>query len=162
MFIIGPFAQGYAILFVNGSTGHVITPLSWVSAALWAIGFVIETVADAQMAFFKQQEGNRGRLIDIGLFRYSRHPNYFGHMLMWWGLAGITGLWWSVFSPVMVTLQLYFQAIPMVEEKYLNREEFQKYKREVCSFVPWFRKESDEEESELVERKQGTNSPRNS
>ncbi|MDI3408992.1 DUF1295 domain-containing protein [Streptomyces cavernicola] len=61
-------------------------PLAWAGVALWAVGLFFEAVGDAQLARFKADPANRGRIMDRGLWRYTRHPNYFGDFLVWWGL----------------------------------------------------------------------------
>jgi len=83
--------------FASGALSVVVTALG---VALWAIGFTFETVGDAQLAAFRADPGNRGQVMDRGLWRYTRHPNYFGDAAVWWGLtvlalhhyAGLIGL----------------------------------------------------------------------
>jgi steroid 5-alpha reductase family enzyme len=83
--------------FASGALSVVVTA---VGVALWAIGFTFETVGDAQLAAFRADPGNRGQVMDRGLWRYTRHPNYFGDAAVWWGLtvlalhhyAGLIGL----------------------------------------------------------------------
>ena len=75
---------GFALVVAHSSQAS----LSWldgIGVALWAIGFTFESVADWQLARFKADPKNRGRVMDRGLWRYSRHPNYFGDFLLWWG-----------------------------------------------------------------------------
>lgn len=87
-------------------------PLGWLGfagAALAAFGAAFEAIADAQLARFKADAGNQGKVMDRGLWRYSRHPNYFGEFCVWWGfylLALDAGAWWTVFSPVIMTVLL--------------------------------------------------------
>ena len=78
------------MFLVNGVTRQ--SPLNWgdyASLALWIFGFIMETTADVQKFVFKSDPANKGRFIDTGLWSLSRHPNYFGEMLMWWGVAGV-------------------------------------------------------------------------
>jgi steroid 5-alpha reductase family enzyme len=94
-----------------GATG-ASNPWGWldsIGAALAAFGVLFEAVADAQMARFKSEPGNKGRVMDQGLWRYTRHPNYFGECCVWWGLFGMAlaaGGWWSVVSPLLMTVLL--------------------------------------------------------
>ena len=77
--------------------------------ALWAVGFAFESVADWQLARFKSVSANRGRVMDQGLWRYSRHPNYFGDCCVWWGLyliALAAGGWWTIPGPLLMSLLL--------------------------------------------------------
>jgi len=83
--------------------------LDVVGAALALFGIAFETVADAQLARFKADPTNAGRVMDRGLWRYTRHPNYFGEFCVWWGLYAIAlaaGAWWTLFSPLLVTVLL--------------------------------------------------------
>jgi steroid 5-alpha reductase family enzyme len=116
-------------------------------AALWLAGLLVETVADAQKAAFKAKEENRGRFVATGLWRYSRHPNYFGEMLVWWGLfvSTVPALHGAAFAvvvgPVFITLLLLFvSGIPPVErsadEKYGSDPAYRDYKRRTSILVP--------------------------
>ncbi len=83
--------------------------LDGVGVALWAVGLFFEGVGDAQMARFKADPSNRGKVMDRGLWRLTRHPNYFGDFCVWWGIGLIalsSGAWWSLFGPAVVTLLL--------------------------------------------------------
>jgi steroid 5-alpha reductase family enzyme len=86
--------------------------LGWLDGAgvaLWAVGLFFEGVGDAQMARFKADESSRGTVMDRGLWRYTRHPNYFGDFCVWWGIGLIalsSGAWWSLVGPAVVTLLL--------------------------------------------------------
>ena len=83
--------------------------LDHAGTALWALGFGFESVADWQLARFKSVAENRGRVMDRGLWRYTRHPNYFGDFCVWWGLyliALAAGGWWSILGPLLMSLLL--------------------------------------------------------
>jgi len=86
--------------------------LSWLDflgLALWAVGMFFETVGDYQLARFKARPASKGRVMDRGLWRYTRHPNYFGDFCVWWGLYLVAlagGLWWTLFSPVVMSILL--------------------------------------------------------
>ena len=112
---------------------------------LWLLGFLFEVVADRQLARLKREPGNRGRIMTAGLWRYSRHPNYFGEALMWWGicvLALTAGSGWAALaSPLLITFLLRFvSGVPMLERKYGGNAEFQAYARRTNAFIPWFPK----------------------
>jgi len=115
--------------------------------ATWLVGLVVEAVADAQKAAFRGKDENRGRFIASGLWRYSRHPNYFGEILVWWGLFVYAvpflhgGAFAVVVGPVFITLLLLFvSGIPLVErsadEKYGNDLAYLDYKRRTSVLVP--------------------------
>ena len=115
-------------------------------ATIWAVGLVIETAADAQKSAFKARDENRGRFISSGLWRYSRHPNYFGEMLVWWGCSSSrcpssTEQPWGRDRPLFITLLLLFvSGIPLVErsadEKYGDDPAYREYKRATSILVP--------------------------
>ncbi|HVN62326.1 MAG TPA: DUF1295 domain-containing protein [Gaiellaceae bacterium] len=122
---------------------------AWViaGAAVWLVGFLIEAVADAQKGAFRAKEENRGRFIASGLWRYSRHPNYFGEILVWWGLFvyAVPALHGAAFAvvagPVFITLLLLFvSGIPLVErsadEKYGSDPAYRDYRRRTSILVP--------------------------
>ena len=115
--------------------------------AVWLAGLAIETVADAQKSAFKAKDENRGRFISSGLWRYSRHPNYFGEILVWWGLFAYAvpflhgWAWTVVIGPVFITLLLLFvSGIPLLErsadEKHGDDPAYREYKRRTSILVP--------------------------
>lgn len=104
-------------------------------------GLVIETLADAQMAAFKSKEENKGKLIRVGLWKHSRHPNYFGEMLFWWGLGFFalnSVLPWIAFNGAMVItfLLLKVSGAPLLEEKLKKHPDYEDYLKETNAFVP--------------------------
>ncbi len=116
-------------------------------AGVWLAGLLIETVADAQKSSFRARDENRGRFIASGLWRYSRHPNYFGEILVWWGLfvyaaPFLDGAAFAVVAgPVFITVLLLFvSGIPPLErsadEKYGHDPAYREYKRRTSILVP--------------------------
>ena len=116
-------------------------------AAVWLGGLLIEAVADAQKSAFRSKDENRGRFIASGLWRYSRHPNYFGEILVWWGLFlyAVPFLEGAAFAvvvgPVFITVLLLFvSGIPLLErsadDKYGNDPAYRDYKRRTSILVP--------------------------
>lgn len=112
------------------------------------LGLGIETIADWQKYTFKRRPQNRDRWIETGLWKRSRHPNYFGEMLMWWGVFVysvplLSGLSWGVVAgPVLITyLLLYVSGIPLLEkrydEKYKGDKKYLAYKRSTNLLIPW-------------------------
>ena len=122
----------------------VVQPL-WCLAGslLWLAGFLFEAVADAQLLVFQRDPGSRDRVLDSGLWRYSRHPNYFGESLLWWGygafVLGVPGGFWTLFAPLAMTfLLLRVSGVPLLEagmEK--RRPGYRDYIERTNSFVPW-------------------------
>jgi steroid 5-alpha reductase family enzyme len=98
-----------APLYAGISAGQPLQLLDYAGATLVIAGIIVEGVADAQLAAFRADAGNRGRVMDHGLWRYSRHPNYFGEFCVWWGfflVALATGSWWTIISPLLMSLLL--------------------------------------------------------
>ncbi len=117
-----------------------------VGAMIWLVGFGFEAVGDWQLTQFKKNPANKGQLMTAGLWRYTRHPNYFGEATMWWGIAVIAwsgGLGvWSLVSPVTITwLLTQVSGIPLLEKKYLGRPDFERYRQQTSAFIPWFPKQ---------------------
>ncbi len=96
------------------------TTLDAIGAVVAAVGFVFEAVGDQQLASFKADPAHKGKVMDRGLWRYSRHPNYFGEFCVWWGLflmALAAGGWWSVISPLIMTgLLLKVSGVALLEK----------------------------------------------
>ncbi|MGA7966876.1 MAG: DUF1295 domain-containing protein [Gammaproteobacteria bacterium] len=123
---------------VSGSGG---TTLVIVGATIWLVGFLFETVGDHQLARFRRDPANRGKVLDTGLWRYTRHPNYFGDMVVWWGLyllAAAAGGWWTIFAPILMTLFLVRVSGVTLLEKNLNesRPGYRDYVRRTSALIP--------------------------
>jgi steroid 5-alpha reductase family enzyme len=120
-------------------------PLGWidaVGASIWAVGWLFESVGDLQLAHFKANADNRGKVMDRGLWRYTRHPNYFGDFLVWWGLyliAAAGGAWWTVFSPIIMSfLLIRVSGVALLERSLkTNRPGYEDYVARTSSFFPW-------------------------
>ena len=93
----------------TADTAAGATAVTWIGVALWGVGVTWESVADAQLARFKSDPANSGVVLDAGLWRLSRHPNYFGDAVAWWGffvVAASAGGWWTILSPIVMTFLL--------------------------------------------------------
>ena len=119
--------------------------VNWITAALgigiWAIGFYWQTVGDYQKSRFKKDQSNNGKLMTSGLWSKSRHPNYFGEVLMWWGvwlvIAPYNLGWLAAISPITITyLLLKVSGVPMLEAKQRKHPEFEAYKNKVPAVFP--------------------------
>jgi steroid 5-alpha reductase family enzyme len=109
--------------------------------ALWALGFVIEALADWQLFRFGRDPANRGQVLRTGLWAWSRHPNYFGEALVWWGfglLAVSVGGWWTLYSPLVITLLLLKVSGVALMEKDIGdkRPDYRHYIETTSAFVP--------------------------
>jgi len=119
-------------------------PLGWLDAigvALWLVGMVFEAGGDWQLVRFKGNPANQGKVLDTGLWRYSRHPNYFGDFCVWWGLFLIAlsaGGWWSVAGPLLMSLLLLKVSGVALLEKDIGerRPAYRAYVRRTNAFFP--------------------------
>lgn len=116
--------------------------LTYVGSGLWLTGFYFQAVADFQLLQFKRKHQGEERIMKSGLWRYSRHPNYFGELLMWWGIFLIVlplpHGWWAIISPLSITfLLLFVSGIPMLEKRYEGHPEFEVYKKRTSVLIPW-------------------------
>jgi steroid 5-alpha reductase family enzyme len=139
---------GAAFLAVSLNPAPALHPFELAGAALWLLALSGEALADAQLAAFKRHPANRGRVCDAGLWRYSRHPNYFFEWLVWvaffvfalgspWGWIGIIG------PASILYLLLRVTGIPMNEEQNLRSrgDAYRRYQQTTSAFVPWFPKQ---------------------
>jgi steroid 5-alpha reductase family enzyme len=120
-----------------------LVALDYIGLTVWLVGFFFELTADTQLALFKRKPENRGKLLDTGVWRYSRHPNYFGEALIWWGIwliACAARGYWAVYGPVLITLLLLRVSGVTLLEKSLKESKpgYAEYVRRTSAFVPWF------------------------
>jgi steroid 5-alpha reductase family enzyme len=114
----------------------------YIGLIVWIFGFIFESVADYQLKkFLEKRKKSDKKIMDEGLWKYSRHPNYFGEVTMWWGLffiSIITEMWLlTIISPITITyLILKVSGIPLLEKKYKNDTEFKKYAKKTSIFFP--------------------------
>lgn len=136
-------AQGFLYINVYGVLEN--RGLMWFGVAVWIVGFLFESVGDAQLKAFIKKPENKGLIMDRGLWRYTRHPNYFGEATMWWGIflialaAGAPFV--VVISPLTITILVrYVSGVPMLEKSFADVPGFEEYKRRTSIFIPWFPK----------------------
>jgi steroid 5-alpha reductase family enzyme len=140
--------QAFILFVILAPVLHSISspdaPLSWVAwtgVAVWLLGFGFELVADEQLRRFKVRPENKGRLMTTGLWSWSRHPNYFGETLQWWGIwllvLDLPFGWATALSPVGITfLLLRVSGVPLLEATMMNRPGFEDYARNTPKFFP--------------------------
>jgi steroid 5-alpha reductase family enzyme len=134
---------GYPFLAACSNPGIGLRPLEWAGAALWLVAISCEALADAQLSWFKRAGANRGKVCDVGLWRYSRHPNYFFEWLIWvayflFASASPWG-WLSITSPACILfLLLRVTGIPMTEEQSIRSkgDAYRRYQERTSAFVP--------------------------
>lgn len=136
-----------ALAVITGGTREPLGAVGIVGIAVWAGGFLIEIIADRQKSAFKNDPANEGRFINTGLWSWSRHPNYFGEIVLWTGMAIVavpvlTGWQWAtLISPVFVALLLTkVSGVPMLEDKADERwggqDDYEEYKRRTPVLIP--------------------------
>jgi steroid 5-alpha reductase family enzyme len=119
-------------------------PLGWLDYAavlLWLVGFGFEAIGDQQLASFKANPANKGQVLDRGLWRYTRHPNYFGEACIWWAFylfALSAGAWWSIVGPILMTvLLLRVSGVTLLEKDISERRPaYREYIRRTNAFFP--------------------------
>ena len=118
-----------------------INVLDYVGFGLWAVGMLFEAGGDYQLSRFKSDPGNQGMVMDRGLWRYTRHPNYFGNACIWWGfglIAVAAGAWWALLSPVIMTfLLLKVSGVSLLEQDIGHRRPaYADYIARTSAFIP--------------------------
>ena len=108
---------------------------------VFAVGLAFEAVGDAQLSRFLSDPASRGRVMETGLWRYTRHPNYFGDALVWWGLGLVgaaSGAWWSLLGPALMTFLLVrVSGVSLLEKDIAGRRpEYVAYIRRTSAFLP--------------------------
>jgi steroid 5-alpha reductase family enzyme len=120
-----------------------LTWLDLLAIPVWLIGFSFETLGDWQLMRFKANPANKGKLLTTGVWRYSRHPNYFGDATQWWAyylVALAAGGWWTIFSPIIMTgLLLRVSGVRLLEKTLKETKPgYQEYLETTSEFIPWF------------------------
>ena len=145
--------QGFLLLIVVSPIILVGTfeqqPLGFLDFAgilIWVFGFIFEAVGDYQLSQFVTNPKNNGKILKSGLWKYTRHPNYFGEVVLWWGvflIAFSSALGWlALASPILITfLILFVSGVPMLEKKYVGNEAYEEYAKKTNKFFPWIPKD---------------------
>jgi steroid 5-alpha reductase family enzyme len=137
---------GYSFVHVNVYGADVgLSAISYAGILIWVIGYFFEVVGDYQLDKFIHNPGNGGKIMSTGLWKYTRHPNYFGEVIMWWGIwlmiATVPISYIALISPLMITfLILKVSGIPMLEKAFADNPNFQEYKKRTNAFFPFFPK----------------------
>ena len=129
-----------SIIVINSYSYSRFGVVSIIGFLLWVFGFIFESVGDYQL---KKHLKKSKSIMQTGLWKYTRHPNYFGEAVQWWGLGlmALSIAWLSLLSPIIITfLLLKVSGVPMLEKKWKDNKEYQKYKKHTNAFFPWFRR----------------------
>jgi len=140
--------QGILLLLISAPTIVLSkTGLDYLSffsifgAAVWFFGFVFESIGDYQLKDFVSTKKESDSVLQTGLWRYTRHPNYFGEVTQWWGiwLISLGAVWslWGVIGPIAITvLILKVSGVPLLEKKYKDNKAYQEYAKKTSKFIP--------------------------
>jgi steroid 5-alpha reductase family enzyme len=133
------------LLLIVGQEQPPLNLLDGLGALVWLAGLLFEAIGDRQLAAFIRDPANRGKLMTIGLWSVTRHPNYFGEAALWWGMAVLALSaprgWLGLVGPLVITfLLLFVSGVPLLEKKYRGRPDFEAYKKRTPIFFPRFPK----------------------
>jgi len=145
--------QGFLIMIVSlpllgislsPHQGNLNLP-DYLGIFIWLIGFTFEAGADFQLSRFKKDPENKGKVLDTGFWKYTRHPNYFGDSAVWWAYALFSiaaGSYWQIIGPVIMTLLIIRVSGVALLEKSLSRSkpQYREYIQKTSAFLPWFPK----------------------
>ena len=129
------------IIYINSLVLSEFSYNVLIGFLVWGFGFYFESVSDYQLKKFISDPKNKGKLMTTGLWRYSRHPNYFGEVTQWWGVfiivALVQGGLFTIIGPLTITfLILFVSGVPLLEKKYVGRSDFELYKKQTSVFIP--------------------------
>ncbi|MBP7740931.1 DUF1295 domain-containing protein [Candidatus Woesebacteria bacterium] len=129
------------VIFIHNQVNMNLVALDFIGLLVWIIGFYFESTGDAQLKNFISNPANKGKIMETGLWKYTRHPNYFGEVTQWWGIfifaISLSGSFFTIIGPLTITILILFvSGIPMLEKKYEGRPDFENYKKRTSMFFP--------------------------
>jgi steroid 5-alpha reductase family enzyme len=129
------------VLFINKNVSQGINIVDIIGVLIWLVGFFFEVVGDMQLSRFIKNPLNKGKIMQSGLWKYTRHPNYFGEVTGWWGIwliaFSVSDGWISIIGPLTITiLILKVSGIPLLEKKMEENPLFVEYKKRTSVFIP--------------------------
>jgi steroid 5-alpha reductase family enzyme len=130
-----------SVIVVNLSYVHDISVSAFIGIAVWLVGFLFESIGDAQLRRHLANPKNKGKLMTSGLWRYTRHPNYFGEATQWWGIfiiaLSVPYGWLTIVAPLTITaLVLLISGVPLTERHFEGRPGWKEYKHRTSVFIP--------------------------
>lgn len=133
----------YPIIHTTLVTNAIALPLLFIGTLMWCVGFTFETIGDLQLDRFIHNPANRGKLMRSGLWHYSRHPNYFGEITMWWSIGLMVVMlpygYLALMSPLVITLLIrYVSGVPLLEAHFKDHPDWPEYERTTSMLVPWW------------------------
>ena len=128
----------------SASNGH-LNALDYLGIIVWIIGFTFEAGGDFQLARFKRNFDNKGKVLNTGFWKYTRHPNYFGDTAVWWAFAIFSiaaGSYWQIIGSIIMTLLIIkISGVSLLEKTLKNtKPQYRDYIQKTNSFFPWFPK----------------------
>lgn len=139
------FLVAIPVILINWNNIPWVNTAVWLGICLFITGFIIEIIADTQLRLFLSDSRNHGKLIQTWLWRYSRHPNYFGEVLLWCGIGIISvgsGKWYGLVGSILIAFLIIFVSwIPLLERKYAHRLDWKEYQKNTSIFFPWPKKQ---------------------
>jgi steroid 5-alpha reductase family enzyme len=131
----------FPVLVIENYATKNLSPLLIVGILIWVFGFIFESTGDKQLRQFLSNPTNKGKIMSSGLWKYTRHPNYFGEITQWWGIAIIALSrkhgWIGLLGPLTITfLILKVSGVPLLEKFYDNNPAYQEYKRRTSVIIP--------------------------
>jgi steroid 5-alpha reductase family enzyme len=135
------FLIAIPIIIINSVGGNGLYWLDFLGMLVWLGGFLFETVGDYQLDSFIKNPSNKGKILDTGLWRFSRHPNYFGEVVQWWGIfiiaIAVPEGWFGIIGPITISvLILKISGIPLLEKAMSENPAYQSYKEKTSVFIP--------------------------
>lgn len=136
------FIIAFPVYYINFYSKEPLGFWDTLGLVVFGTGFLFESVADFQLMNFKKDARNTGKIMTTGLWEMTRHPNYFGEALVWWGISlyavNLPYGWITLISPVVITLLLRFvSGVPVLEKKYEGRLDWEEYKNKTAPFIPF-------------------------
>jgi len=135
--------MSFPSVMINSQDLGGLNSLDFSGLLVWIIGFFFESVGDYQLHAFLKKSNNHGKVMDQGLWKYTRHPNYFGEITMWWGIYLITlstyAGFYTIIAPFTITILLaYFTGVPWAESVFQNNPAYIAYKKRTNKLIPGF------------------------
>lgn len=129
------------IIIVNTTTRSRFNMLDFAGVAVWCVGYLFEAIGDKQLSHFIADPANKGKLMTTGLWRYSRHPNYFGELTQWWAIYLIALSapygWMGIIGPATITfLIVWVSGVPLLEKSSARRQGWEMYKARTSMIFP--------------------------
>ena len=128
-------------MIIMATSNGDLKAFDYIGVVVWLIGFYFEVVGDLQLSRFLANPSNKGTLMTSGLWRYTRHPNYFGEVTQWWGIyliaVSVPYGWVGIIGPALITiLILKVSGIPLLEKHKAGQPEWEAYKSRTSKFIP--------------------------